>query len=137
MTDTVNHRLCIPLGLRDSPTEQLPQPADGSCIGPGVRFEGTFYTGVGCAVHGHLQGAVLQLPDHSCGLVVHEGATTEAFVDADTVEIHGNFKGQIENPRGKVIVYKTGTLLGEVRAGDLIVVSGVIDACIGVSPGGQ
>lgn len=129
--------LRIPLGLRVSPTKLIERAAVGSRIGPGVRFEGTLFTGAGCSVQGHLQGAVVQLPGHSCGVIVHENATVEAFTNADSVEIHGRFEGRIDNPQGKVVLATTGELLGEVCAGELIVAAGVIDATIGVFPGGQ
>lgn len=104
-----------------------------SCIGPGVRFEGTFFTSGGLSVHGQLHGVVARLAGHSCEVIVHEHATAEAVIEADLVEIHGLFKGCIESPQGMVVLGSTGELVGEVRAGKLIVSTGLINADIGVS----
>lgn len=133
----MSQRIRVPLGLRTSPGTQLARPAMQSCIGPGVRFEGTFCTSGGLSVHGQLHGVVARLPGHSCEVIVHEHATAEAVIEADLVEIHGLFKGQIDNPRGTVVLGRTGELVGEVRAGKLIVSTGIIDADIGVSQEGQ
>jgi cytoskeletal protein CcmA (bactofilin family) len=91
-------------------------------VGHSIHIKGEVTASEALVVAGHIEGAI-EVNGHP--LTVAEGASVTATLQADTVIIHGQVKGEI-SAANKIVIRETASVDGELSAPIVYVADGAV-----------